>query len=162
MIWAWQMWHICQAQACIATNDQYWQANLYSQLGFLAVEQNQFDQAEQYYEKGLRIYLDLNLYYKQAQVYCNWGILSQKQGKAVQAQDYLLRALGTFVDYHDDFSRDFVLRHLARLWQRNDGANLPSAIASIVGSTPDEVEVVLREIQVKESDATDDKSEFTL
>ena len=146
----------------INVNDQHIQATLYSQLGFLAQEQNQFDQAEQYYEKGLRIYSDLNNYYKQAQTYCNWGILSQKQGKVVQAQDYLLRALGTFVDYNDDFSRDFVLRHLARLWQRNEGANLPSAIASIVGSAPDEVEVLLREIQVNEPEEIDNKSEFNL
>ena len=136
----------------INISDRYLQAAIYSQLGLLAQEQHQFDQAEHYYEKGLQIYKDLNNSYKQAQVYCNWGILSKKQGKLVQSRDYLLHALVTFVDDEDDYSKDFVLRHLAQLWQVSEDAHLPSSIASIVGSSQDEVEALLREMLANEPD----------
>lgn len=141
----------------IDINDQYLQATLYSQLGLLAQEQDQPDQAEDYYEKGLRTYKDLNNSYKQAQTYCNWGILSKKRGKLGQSRDYFLHALTIFVDDEDDYSKDFILRHLAQLWQVSEDANLPPTIASMIGSSPDEVEALLREMLANEPDKNNDE-----
>lgn len=132
----------------IELNDQHLQATLYSQLGLLAQQQDQPEQAEHYYEKGLH----LNNSYRQAQTYYNWGILSKQRGKLVQSRDYLLHALAIFVDDKDDYSSNFVLRHLAQLWQVSEDPHLPSTIAPMISSSPDEVEALLRKMLANEAD----------
>ena len=46
--------------------------------------------------------------------------------------------------YEDSYSAGIVLRSLARLWQASGDANLPAAVASVMGGPPEEGETLLR------------------
>ena len=61
------------------------------------------------------------------------------------SRDYYLRALETFAAYEDSHSLGVVLRNLARLWQASNDAGLPAAVAKVLGLSPEEAEVRLRE-----------------
>ena len=73
-------------------------------------------------------------------------MVAQEQRQWEQARDYYLIALETFVAYNDDYSRNVVVRSLARLWLASGDGDVPSAIAKILGMTPGEVENGLRQM----------------
>jgi hypothetical protein len=76
--------------------------------------------------------------------YYQLGRVVKEQRQFLQARDYFLRALEAFVAYEDSYSAGIVLRSLARLWQASGDANLPAAVASILGGPPEERETLLR------------------
>ena len=130
----------------IEYNDRYTQAGTYHQLGTVAQEQRQWQQAEQYYQQALQIFIEYNDRYAQANTYGRLGIMAGEQGQLTQAQAYILQALEKFVEYKDDYSRDIVLRSLARLWQASGDKDLPAAVAPILGASVEETEALLREM----------------
>jgi tetratricopeptide (TPR) repeat protein len=138
-------------QIFIESNDRYNQAKTYHNLGIVAQEQRQWKQAEQYYQHALQIYIEFNDRYAQASTYGQLGILAREQQQWTQAQKFFLQALEIFAAYKDDYSRDIPLYNLAQLWQATSDTELPATIASIIGSTPAEVEALLREMLEKRS-----------
>ncbi len=70
-------------------NDRYSQASTYHQLGMVAQEQRQWQQAEQYYQQALQIYVEYNDRYTQASTYHQLGLLAEEQQQWQQACDYL-------------------------------------------------------------------------
>src|SRR5438876_4055953 len=98
-------------------NDRYEQADTDHELGRGAQEQRQWQQAEQYYQQALQIYIEYNDRYKQAGTYHQLGVVAEEQRQWEQAREYFLQALEIFVEYKDTFSGGVVLRSLARLWK---------------------------------------------
>ena len=133
-------------------NDRYSQAGTYHQLGTVAQEQRQFQQAEQYYQQALQLFIEYNDRYSQAGTYHQLGIVAQEQRQFQQAQNYFLIALKTYVDSDDTYTSNIVLRSLARLWKASSEKDLPTAIASILGTTAQKTEALLREMVEDESD----------
>ena len=123
---------------------QIGRAFLYHQLGYVAEEQREFQQAEQYLQQALQLYEEFDDRYEQAGTYHQLGVVAQQQQQFRQARDYFPRALETFVAYKDSYTAGTVLRSLARLWQASSDANLPAAVASIMSGPPAEGERLLR------------------
>ena len=120
------------------------QATTYYQLGRVAQEQRQFEQAEQYYQQDLQLFIEYNDRYSQASTYGQLGILEREREQWTPAREYLLRALEIFVDYQDHEGIDPALYNLALLWQSSHDAELPAAIAPLLCASREEVEVLLR------------------
>src|SRR5216683_6697870 len=131
-------------QLFIEYNDRYKQAKTYHQLGSVTQEQRQWEQAEQYYQQALQIYIAYNDRYSQAGTYGQLGILEREREQWTQAREYLLRALEIFADYQDHEGINRTLYSLAHLWQSSHDAELPAAIASTLGASREEIEVLLR------------------
>ena len=121
-------------------------ASIYHQLGAVAREQRQWQQAEQYYQQALQIFGEYDDRYAQATIYGQLGILSGEQQRWMQAREYLLQALEIFVEYSDTYSSGIALRSLARVWRASNDASLPAAVANILGTSVEETEKLLREM----------------
>ena len=141
-------------QIKIDFNDRYAQANTYHHLGMVAQEQRQWKEAEQYFQQALQIKIEYNDRYTQANTYIGLGVVAQEQRQWKEAREYFLKALETYVSYKDDHNSGMALYNLARLWQASGDADLPGAIASIMGTTSGEVEVLLRKM-LEDEDAGD-------
>jgi tetratricopeptide (TPR) repeat protein len=121
-------------------------ATIYHQLGMVEQEQRQWEQAEQYYQQALQIYIEYNDRYTQASTYHQLGLLEQQRKQWSQAREYFLQALETYVAYNDTHNGGIVLRSLARLWKASAGANLPYSVAPILGTSVEETEKLLRKM----------------
>ena len=121
-------------------------ATTYHNLGMVAEEQRQWEQAEQYYQQALQIKMEYNDRYAQAGTYHQLGIVAQEQQQWEQARDYLLRALEIFIAFQDDLYIGVTIRNLARLWKASGDANLPAAVATILGASVEETEKLLRDM----------------
>jgi len=122
------------------------QANTYHQLGVVAREQSQWAQAERYYEQALQLSSEDSDRFEQASTYVLVGILEREREREqwTPAREYLLSALEIFADYLDHENMARTLRQLALLWQSSHDAELPAAIAPLLGASREEVEALLR------------------
>ena len=118
----------------------------YHQLGIVAQEQRQWEQAEQYYKEALAIYVEFQDRYSQARTYHQLGRVAQEQRQWAQARDYFLKALDTFAEFQDQHSLVIVLRSLARLWRESGDESLPAVVASRLGVATDEMESLWRKM----------------
>jgi len=119
-------------------------------LGSVAQEQRQWQQAEQYYQQALQIFIEYHDPYAQATIYGQLGMLAEEQQQWMQARDCYLLAIKIFASYKDNYSITKALKLLARLWQSSGDANLPSAVATILSYSVEETEKLLREMLGKE------------
>ncbi len=133
-------------QLKIEFHDRYSQASTYHQLGSVAQAQRQWPLAEAYYQQALQLKIEFHDRYSQASTYHQLGRVAQEQQLWQQARDYFLTALQIYMEYKDNFSGGVVLRSLARLWKTSGDANLPTAIAPLVGASVEETEKLLREM----------------
>jgi len=110
-------------------------ATIYHQLGRVAQEQRQWQQAEDYYKQALNIEIEFNDRYEQARTYGQLGVLARTQEQWEQAGEYLLKALEIYVEYNDQYIAGIVLRNLSRLWQSGNTPGLAAAVAGVLGHT---------------------------
>ncbi len=120
-------------------------ASIYHQLGRVAQEQREYQQAEQYYQHALQLYIEFNDRYSQASTNHQMGIVAQGQRQWQNAREYFLKALMIFVEYKDTYSGGVVLRSLASLWKASIDTRLPAVVASILGASVEDTEALLRE-----------------
>lgn len=113
-------------------------------MGSVAEEQRRWEQAEQFYQQALQIYGEHNDRYQQASTYHNLGTVAQQQRQWPQAREYFLTALEIGVEFNDLYRIGTRLQSLARLWQASGDANLPAAVAAVIGGTATEAEERLR------------------
>ncbi|WP_223269923.1 tetratricopeptide repeat protein [Nostoc sp. 'Peltigera membranacea cyanobiont' 213] len=92
-------------------------AVLLNNLGNVAEKQKQFDQAQSFYLKTLRIREDAGDLYKAASTYHNLGVLAQNQEKFDQALDYYLKALKIYQHAGDFYKAAGTYHQLGRLAQ---------------------------------------------
>ena len=72
--------------------------------------------------------------------------MAEEQRQWEQAREYFLQALEIFVEYKDTYRGGIVIQSLARLWKASEDANLPAAIAPILGASVEETEKLLRDM----------------
>jgi tetratricopeptide (TPR) repeat protein len=92
-------------------------ATFYHQLGYVAQEQRQWEQAEKYYNRALEIKIEFNDRYSQAGTYGQLGIVAQKQRQWEQAEKYYNRALEIFIEFNDRYSQAKTYHALGALVQ---------------------------------------------
>jgi tetratricopeptide (TPR) repeat protein len=112
----------------------------------VAQEQRQWAQAERYYQQALEIYIEFNDRYSQASTYHQLGRVAQEQRQWAQAREYLLKDLEISAELGDEHDIGITFRSLARLWQASGDKGLPEAMASILQTSPAEVQALLRQI----------------
>ena len=92
-------------QACNLIEYMTYHRPTYHQLGIVAQEQRQWEQAEQYYQQALQIYIEYNDRYAQARTYHQLGIVAQEQRQWEQAEQYYQQALQIFIEYNDRYAQ---------------------------------------------------------
>jgi Tfp pilus assembly protein PilF len=117
----------------------------------LAEEQQQWELAEQYYLQALAIWIEFPNCYEQADTYHHLGIVAQAQGQGEQARDYFLKALAITAAFENEHELTITLRSLGRLWRASGDTDLPQAIASILQTTPEDVEARLSSLLSEET-----------
>jgi tetratricopeptide (TPR) repeat protein len=135
----------------IKFHNRYSQAGTYHHLGMLAEEQQQWELAEQYYLQALAIWIEFPNCYEQADTYHHLGIVAQAQGQGEQARDYFLKALAITAAFENEHELTITLRSLGRLWRASGDTDLPQAIASILQTTPEDVEARLSSLLSEET-----------
>jgi tetratricopeptide (TPR) repeat protein len=121
-------------------------ARNYHGLGLVAQEQQQWEQAEQYYQHALQMKIEYNDRYSQATTYGQLGLLELDRKHWSQARDYLLHALEIFIAYEDNHYISGTISNLSHLWKASSDANLPAAVAPILGISIEETDKLLREM----------------
>lgn len=137
-------------QIHVEYQDRYSQALTYHQLGRVAQERREWEEAERYYQQALQIKVEYNDRYSQASTYGQLGILALEQEMWEMAGEWLVQSLGIFQEYSDKDNSSRTLYHLARLWQATNDASIPERIASILGTSQEEVEKLLQELLKEE------------
>ncbi|MBI1294697.1 tetratricopeptide repeat protein [bacterium] len=110
-----------------------WKATIYHELGIVAQEQRQWGEAEGYYRQALDLKIEFNDRYSQASTYHQLGIVAQAQRQWAQARDYLMQDLTISAEFNDVHGLGITLRNLAGLWQAGEDADLPAAVAAVMG-----------------------------
>ena len=87
-------------------------AVVYHQLGIVAQEQRQFDQAISYYQKALQIYEEVGDFYQAAYEYHELGMVAEKQRQFDQAISYYQKALQIKEDAGDFYHAASDYHHL--------------------------------------------------
>jgi tetratricopeptide (TPR) repeat protein len=118
----------------------------YHQLGRVAQEQRQWQQAEHYYQQALQIDGEYNDRYSQASTYHQLGMVAEEQGQWQQAEQYFQSALEIFREYEDTYATSIVLRSMARLWKGGHADSLPKSVASILGISEEEAVAILQQV----------------
>jgi tetratricopeptide (TPR) repeat protein len=83
-------------------------AAVWHQLGYIAQEQRQWAQAEDYYRKALAIHIEFNDRYSQtskASTYHQLGRVAEEQRQWARAEDYYQKALAIFIEFNDHASQ---------------------------------------------------------
>jgi tetratricopeptide (TPR) repeat protein len=89
----------------------------YHQLGYVAQEQRQWPQAEQYYQQALLIKKESNDRSSQAGTYHQLGMVAQKQRQWLQAEQYYQQALHIYVESNDRYKQAITYHQLGLLAQ---------------------------------------------
>jgi tetratricopeptide (TPR) repeat protein len=147
-----ELFGLLDAQTAISHEDkEKLKASIYHQLGRVAQEQRQWEQAEQCYQQALDIKIEFNDRYSQASTYHQLGGVAQEQRQWEQARDFFLKGLEITSEFNDKPVLAITLRSLARLWQASGDTDLPHAIGSILNFTPEEAETLLSSLLSKQS-----------
>jgi tetratricopeptide (TPR) repeat protein len=92
-------------------------ASIYHQLGVVAQEQRQWEQAEHYYQQALQIKIEYNARYEQAHIYHQLGMVAQEQRQWPQAEHYYQQALQIYIEYNDRYEQADTYHQLGRVAQ---------------------------------------------
>ena len=92
-------------------------ASIYHQLGMVAQEQRQWDQAKTYYQQALQIYVESQDRYSQARTYYQLGSVAQKQCQWDQAKHYIQQALLIYIEFQDRYSQARIYHQLGSVAQ---------------------------------------------
>jgi len=96
--------------------------SIYHNLGVVAQKQRLWLQAEEYYQKALKICIDFNDRYRQARTYHQLGYVAQEQRLWPQAEEYYQKALEIYTEFNDRYSQASTYHNLGmvteeqRLW----------------------------------------------
>ncbi|MEM9274300.1 MAG: tetratricopeptide repeat protein, partial [Cyanobacteria bacterium P01_F01_bin.143] len=128
-------------------SDRYEQAGTYHQLGNVAYQLRQYEQAKDYYQQALDIYIEYGDLYEQAHTYGQLGMLAEELSEFKQAKSYYLQALEIFVEFEDQQYRDLVIRKLASLYQKTQDNSLLTKVATMFEMTEAKVKELFESIE---------------
>ncbi len=105
----------------------------------VAQELSEYEQARRYYQQALEIKIEYGDRYEQARTYGLLGLLAKELGELEEAKTNLLQALQIFVELTENYDLDLALDHLARIYKATEDEKLLAEVASILGTTVEEV-----------------------
>ncbi|NCT62721.1 MAG: tetratricopeptide repeat protein [Microcystis aeruginosa G13-01] len=94
------------------------QASTLHQLGRVAQELREWEQARSYYQQALEIYIEYGNRYEQASTLHQLGMVAQKLREWEQARSYYRQALEIYIEYGDRFSQASTLHNLGIVAQQ--------------------------------------------
>ncbi|NJM58907.1 MAG: tetratricopeptide repeat protein [Synechococcales cyanobacterium RU_4_20] len=121
-------------------------ASTYHQLGTVAQELREFEQARTDYQQALQIKIEFGDRYSQASTYGQLGLLAKAEGQSEEAMQQLFQALTIFREFQDNHSLAMVLVYLSRLYQANPSPQLPTQISTLLGISEPEVMQLLTHV----------------
>jgi tetratricopeptide (TPR) repeat protein/type II secretory pathway predicted ATPase ExeA len=89
-----------------------YQATVYHQLGRVAEELREYDQARQDYQQALQIYIEFGDRYEQAGTYHHLGIVAQELREYDQARQDYQQALQIYIEFGDRYEQAGTYHHL--------------------------------------------------
>jgi tetratricopeptide (TPR) repeat protein len=92
-------------------------ASIYHQLGIVAQDQRQWEEAEENYREALRIFIEFNDRYSQASTYHQLGRVAQEQRQREEAENNYREALRIKIEINDRHSQASTYHQLGRLAQ---------------------------------------------
>lgn len=90
-------------------------ASTYHQLGYVAQELREWEQAKAYYQKALDIKIEFSDRFSQARTYHCLGLLAEAQEDYAEARANLQTALEIYVEYQDEYMAGVAREVLERL-----------------------------------------------
>jgi len=87
------------------THKKQLSAIIYRDLGIVAQEQRQWEQAEKYFQNALKILIEFNDRYSQASTYHYLGRMAQERQQWKQAEKYYQNALKIVIEFNDRHSQ---------------------------------------------------------
>lgn len=107
------------------------QAITYHQLGSVAQDLREYEQAKEYYQQALQIQVEFGARFAYGQL----GLLAQELKAYQEAKVNYLKALEIFVAYNDEHYIGVVLRCLEDLYEVTKDEDILSQTASILGTS---------------------------
>ncbi|NET33075.1 MAG: tetratricopeptide repeat protein [Cyanothece sp. SIO1E1] len=92
-------------------------ASTYHQLGRVAQELREYEQARAHYQQALDIYIEYNDRYSQARTYHQLGIVAEALREYEQARSHYQQALDIYIEYNDRYSQARTYHQLGRVAQ---------------------------------------------
>lgn len=105
----------------------------------LAEAQQQWEQAQAYYQQALAIDIEFNDRYAQALTYVQLGSVAVRQERRAEAKNYYLTALRLFVEFADEYHTNFALGNLAFVYQHTPDDSLLVAVSEVLGMSEEDV-----------------------
>jgi tetratricopeptide (TPR) repeat protein len=131
----------------IEYSDRYNQASTYHQLGRVAQELREWEEARRNYQQALAIKIEYSDRYNQARTYHNLGMIAEELGELEEAKTNYLQALQIWVEFNDEYSLvTFSLPRLAHFYQTSQDESILTAAASILGITIEELKESLSQL----------------
>jgi tetratricopeptide (TPR) repeat protein len=120
------------------------QASTLHNLGRVAQELREWEQARSYYRQALEIKIEYGARYEQASTLHCLGIVAQEVGELSQAKSYYLQALQILAEFNDNYTiQTFSLPRLVALYQQTQDEEILVGIASVLGIGVEEVRGLL-------------------
>ncbi|MGF1991392.1 MAG: CHAT domain-containing protein [Nostoc sp. ZfuVER08] len=128
-----------QLQGVEATQIKSSLASTYHQLGRVAEELRQYDQARDYYQQALEIFIEFGDRYSCARTYFQLGKVAEELGELEEAKANYLQDLVITTEFNDEHGLGISLRNLARFYQTTQDEDLLREVAKIFGTTVEEL-----------------------
>ena len=106
---------LTSAQSLDEQQKQSWVATTYHQLGRVAQELREFEQARSDYQQALKIKVEFNDRYSQASTYHQLGIVAQELREFEQARSDYQQALKIYVEFNDRYSQASTYYQLGKI-----------------------------------------------
>lgn len=117
---------------------------IYHNLGAVAQELREWEQARSYYQQAIQIYIEYGARYEQASTLHNLGRVAQEVGELSQAKSYYLQALQISAEFNDNYSvQTFSWPRLVALYQQTQDEEIFVAAADILGIGVEELRGLL-------------------
>ena len=113
-------------------------------LGRVAQELREWEQARRYYQQALEIKIEYGDRYSQAGTLHNLGRVAEGVGELSQAKSYYLQALQIWAEFNDGYRvQTYSLPRLVALYQQTQDEEIFVAAADILGIGVEEVRGLL-------------------
>ena len=122
---------------------QLWKATSYHQLGIVAQELREFEQARSDYQQALKIFVEFNDRYSQASTYYQLGKISEELEELEEAKTNYLQDLQITAEFNDQHGLGISLRNLARFYQKTQDEDFLAIAASTLGTTVDQLKTAI-------------------
>ena len=134
---------LTSAQSLDEQQKQSWVATTYHQLGRVAQELREFEQARSDYQQALKINVEFNDRYEQAVTYYQLGKISEELEELEEAKTNYLQDLQITAEFNDQHGLGISLRNLARFYQKTQDEDFLAIAASTLGTTVDQLKTAI-------------------